>query len=362
MIDETNDAAERRAGVSGADARDVRIAELEGRIRALEQLLIPTSAAVIAGAPTDHPSPVDVVQGNGGSGTAEAVASRRGFLRLAGAAAAGAVGAGMLRPETAAAANGDALILGSEANAATANTQLINNTAGVYGLRIQMTGTGNYADAVRGIANNDANSWAVYANAPAGIGLYGVSTTGYALYTSGNARIGMASHGTPGAPTTGNYADGDLIKDSTGALWCCVASGSPGTWRKIAGPTGAGQFHVISASRIYDSRPGFATQSGPGPFVNGTARDIDLTTLVPAGATAATVSVSVFAIGGDGYFSLYPTGSPTGTINAYWGNVAGHQTVSTTVVGLNSARRFTIRLTSSGASVECAIDVIGYYR
>ncbi|MEU4169460.1 hypothetical protein AB0F46_21615 [Streptomyces sp. NPDC026665] len=33
-----------------------------------------------------------------------------------------------------------------------------------------------------------------------------------------------------GAPTTGTWAAGDLVPDSTGAWWLCTASGTPGTW------------------------------------------------------------------------------------------------------------------------------------
>jgi hypothetical protein len=36
-----------------------------------------------------------------------------------------------------------------------------------------------------------------------------------------------------GAPTTGAHQPGDLIVDSTGNLFLCTASGTPGTWRQV---------------------------------------------------------------------------------------------------------------------------------
>ncbi|MEU4171018.1 hypothetical protein AB0F46_29575 [Streptomyces sp. NPDC026665] len=36
--------------------------------------------------------------------------------------------------------------------------------------------------------------------------------------------------GTPGAPTTGDWAAGDLVIDSAGAWHLCTATGTPGSW------------------------------------------------------------------------------------------------------------------------------------
>ena len=48
---------------------------------------------------------------------------------------------------------------------------------------------------------------------------------------------------------------GEVVHDTNGDMWVCVAAGSPGTWRKIAGPSASGAFHVLElAVRAYDSR------------------------------------------------------------------------------------------------------------
>jgi hypothetical protein len=161
-------------------------------------------------------------------------------------------------------------------------------------------------------------------------------------------------------------------------MYVCVTggTGSAAVFRKIAGPGTAGQFHVANpVRRAYDTRisqvnSGNAAQGGQGVFVPGTTRTVDLslnfpgtsTPLVPPGATAAVLTAAVFEIQAEGFLTLYPTGGTFApVINVYWGNVAGSQTSSMTVVKLDASRRFDVRSTMLGTSVSVTFDVLGYY-
>lgn len=42
--------------------------------------------------------------------------------------------------------------------------------------------------------------------------------------------VSVHRRSSPGAPTTGAWVLGDLVLDSLGILWYCIASGTPGTW------------------------------------------------------------------------------------------------------------------------------------
>jgi hypothetical protein len=43
----------------------------------------------------------------------------------------------------------------------------------------------------------------------------------------------LVPEGTAGKPTTGSHTEGELYMDSKAALYVCVASGTPGRWRKV---------------------------------------------------------------------------------------------------------------------------------
>ena len=81
---------------------------------------------------------------------------------------------------------------------------------------------------------------------------YGVTVAGPRplVFTSG--------HGTVGPPvTTGQL--GELAYDLEGSLYLCVGAGTPGEWRRLAGPRSAGSLHLLDQPRrVYDSRPGNA--------------------------------------------------------------------------------------------------------
>jgi hypothetical protein len=60
------------------------------------------------------------------------------------------------------------------------------------------------------------------------------SSTGVASFGAKNGLTNIRLCGrraTTGAPTTGTWATGDAVQDSTGAWWLCTAGGGPGTWQ-----------------------------------------------------------------------------------------------------------------------------------
>jgi hypothetical protein len=332
---------------------DDRIAALEARLAALEES---------ASSPSERHD--------------ERRENRRNFLKLAGAAAAGVVGASAMRP--AAAADTDSLVIGA-ANTGALSTRLTSPTlSGIAFAVTNSAASSDFGDAVYGLSSGASNSYGVRGRSEAGYGVIGESNSGYSLYAGALGRIGSNPHISSGPPTSGNYRAGDIIRDLLGNYWCCVVGDGTGvgTWRKLAGPATAGQLHLLPAPvRAFDSRasevPGNAAQGGLGPFINGTQRTVSLalnapgtaTPLVPAGATAALVTVAVFQISGEGFMTLYRNGTSAGpTINAYWGNIAGNQVATLTAVALDAGRQFIIRSTiAGGPSVSAAIDVVGYY-
>ena len=156
--------------------------------------------------------------------------SRRGFLRLAGAAAAGAAVAAVGNASPAAALDGGTF---TGAETVFTNNGTDFTKAGVKGVYVNSGGIG-----VLGEANAGSSAAGVigqslsFLNPPAatGYGVYGASTTGYALYAASNGRLGFDPHlaGTA-APTIGGYKLGDIVMNANGDTFSCVVAGSGGS-------------------------------------------------------------------------------------------------------------------------------------
>jgi hypothetical protein len=94
----------------------------------------------------------------------------------------------------------------------------ISSTSGGFGAWGQHTGSGN----------------GVNGDSVTGAGVHGKSTSGYGgVFEGGKAQVRLVPKSTSGRPTTGSHARGELYLGSTGTLFICVASGTPGTWRKV---------------------------------------------------------------------------------------------------------------------------------
>jgi hypothetical protein len=82
--------------------------------------------------------------------------------------------------------------------------------------------------------SSEPNYGAVYGQHTAqGTGVWGISAGGYGgQFWGGKAQLKLKPGDSAGAPT-GVHAKGEIYMDSAGALFVCVASGDPGTWRKV---------------------------------------------------------------------------------------------------------------------------------
>ena len=176
------------------------------------------------------------------------------------------------RPNTAAAADGDPLLVGATnthtlptnvnysgaTTAASFNIQSGDQTAANDGILNGLFA--NAGTALLGVASGNGNQnigITGWSKKPLGTGVVGF-TGGAGAYGGeffgGLAEVRLRPGGEAPITLTNAHAVGELYEDATGELWLCIAAGSPGTWRQIAGPTTAGAFHAISPRRVYDSR------------------------------------------------------------------------------------------------------------
>lgn len=347
--------------------QDDRIIELESKVAELTALVERLTTPRVASAAVPAAADENV--------TVESRASRRHLLKLAGAATVGAAAAVATNALPAAATNGINIAdpalpvrndyTGNDPVAAflfQAGSQFTNGAAAFDCALAGWSGTGG---------NNLPNG--VYGfTLHAGFGVVGsgggANSTGV-LARGERANLRLSAEGTPAPLRPGTYVLGDVINDSTGNLWVCVAGGASPQWRKLAGPGTAGAFHALTPGRVYDSR---APQPAAGALSGGQNRTItvkdrrdangavDLADFVPAGATAVAANVTVQTQSGSGFLAINPggnTSSASSTIN--W-SAAGQLLANGVTLTLNANRELTI-VCGGGGSTEFIIDISGYY-
>jgi hypothetical protein len=158
-----------------------------------------------------------------------------------------------------------------------------------------------------------------------------------------------------------------LYVDAAGNWWASTKdidpTQGPGLWRKLAGPTTAGQLHLLPTPiRVYDSRPGQAPVAVGVkiPTVGNTPRSVDTTANgsgVPMGASAVLINLTITAPQAPGFATAWPAGPWPGTSSI---NFAADQDIATTtVVGCGLGASI---LVQSNTITDFLIDVIGYYQ
>ena len=297
--------------------------------------------------------------------------TRRGMLRLAGAAVVGGAAASLIGTQPAAATIGNLQFgVGSATNnagvvdtglqSASAVTFTATNTVGTVALSGIASGDGT---AVTGTVNSPSSvAWGVAGNASgsAGFGLVG---------QGGAAQLYLIPHSGTTAPSSGSHNAGEVVCNS-GGFFTCVAAGSPGTWRKLSGTASAGTFHAITPTRVYDSR---AAAPAPGLLATGANRTISVAdgrdgngavtaaNVVPAGATAVAANITVTGTtGGFGYLAINPGGNVVegaSTINWFG---AGQTLANGVGLTLNATRQLTV-ICNGGGSTHFIVDISGYY-
>lgn len=234
--------------------------------------------------------------------------------------------------------------------------------AALFAVGLGATGVLAFSTGARGLV-----AGAVYGRGGDNCGLVGISDTGAPL------RLGNADMAA--LPTTGTWTAGDFVQIN-GALWFCVTSGTPGSWRLLASPGAAGAFIPITPARIYDSRHNASVDSGVGPLASGGTRRISvanaytpntntvaINNVVPAGARAVSINLTVTGPTGAGYMFIAP-----GTAMTISGSSINWASANTTLangltVGLDTARRLKAFLQISGGVGSChfLVDVNGYF-
>ncbi|MCB1261833.1 MAG: hypothetical protein KDB33_15810 [Acidimicrobiales bacterium] len=220
-------------------------------------------------------------------------------------------------------------------------------------------------------------------DSPFGVGVRGVGSFRGVEASGGPTGAGILATGAVGAtlngtivtaffePATTTVTDargrvrGSFLYDQAGELWFCVASGTPGTWRKLAGPTTAGSLHLVTPVRVYDSRPGQQPVSVPkGVLASGQQREVDGTLggQVPPGATGVLVTLTVTNTSTAGFLQAFAPGSAVPATSVHNWDHQGTNAATTTVVACSAAGRITVRCGGVGAATDVIVDVIGYYR
>jgi hypothetical protein len=314
---------------------------------------------------------------------------RRSMMRgLLGAAVGAAAVGTAFRSDTAAASTGN-LVYGASNNAGLDTTTLTADVS--FGRTLSIANPANGGFAVAGEADfvygGFARAAAIYMTSAGsgaiissqddcfvgvsnrGTALRGTSTSGLGLLATGG-RADALFLGTGDSPNSriDPHTAGEILKDRDNNLWACVVAGSPGTWRKIAGPAAAGSLHVIEPTRVYDSR----WPTGGGRLQNGDARGVDISAgrnlltgvietadLVPARATAVQYTVTVTDTEGAGFVavtSINATAYRASTIN--W-STPGSNLANSTLGRLTSPE---LRLwCGGGGSTHIIIDILGYH-
>lgn len=299
-----------------------------------------------------------------GGAQTQAGSTRRNVIRGAAVAGVGA-GAGLLAAPIAKAATNDPVLAGRGVFAANM-TYLANGSApGNYTTaslttEATMFWADNRSSAINGNGirgDGKGNGTGVWGNSDyVGTGVLGSGAAGAVGVKAigGRANLQVVPGGAPPRSRADVHSADEVVADANGDLWACVGSGAPGSWRKLAGPSTAGQFHVLSTPvRAYDSR------AGDGPLAAGNQRNVVMTG-VPAGASAVTVSVTITQTTSSGYLSLFRGGAAwPGNSNLNW-FATGQTFAVTTISAVNVSRIVTVRAEGVG-STQLIIDVIGYY-
>jgi hypothetical protein len=209
----------------------------------------------------------------------------------------------------------------------------------------------------------------------AGAGVVGRSTNGPGVVADGGsvdvalAGSGLLSVGAAGVtnPPTGGVI-GTIARDADGNLWYAVAAGQ---WRKLAGAGTAGSFHPINPARVYDSRLA-AYAPNNGLMARNTDRTVSVkdgrdgtgavvaADVVPAGATAVAINVTVAGPTGPNFLSVVPGDAATYTASTInW--PGGFDAANGSIVKLDASRQLKVFCGDQSGSTHVIIDVTGYY-
>ena len=313
----------------------------------------------------------------------KAATSRREMFKKLAVAGAGAVaGASLVSTTPAVAADNNPLILGvgGDGNNVETTRTILTYTGATLKAGPDSTFLGVRDDTatqvqpetagIAAIVNEKARSALFGYSQGDGVGLHGISEQGFGMiafcrdgvgghFQGGRANVNLPPFGLPPPLRTDEHLAGELVHDQDGDVWICVAGGTPGVWRKLAGPATAGQLHLLTAPlRLYDSRAG-----SDGPLGAGAQRTVALASpAAPLQSTAAMISLTLTQTVDRGFVAVFANGATyEGNSNLNW--FADNQTFAvTTVTAVDGEQKISVLAGGpDGASAHFIIDVIGYY-
>src|SRR5213080_4473803 len=341
--------------------------------------------------------------------------SRRDFVKLAGAAVAGAAGGVLLGGVPAAAADGANVILGNTSGVVlndAANTTSLTATGatGTPTPLVKIIGSGailpsappNGPDlegalqvfskpGTPGATPTPAEAIDGYAPGGIGVGVLGASDTGYGVLGESGSGFDLSAFGTgrvfqfsitdnlgnpmagppgftPAQPGAG-FPGGEFVRDANSVLWASRASGAGvAGWRRlntIRVDAADGSNNFFQPARIIDTRNGTGgatgaraanstTTWGPFPGTNG----------IPSDAIGIVGNVTVTGFTGQGFLAVFPAGaafnpntSPSTmnySTNWAWANAF---TVGFGVSGANAGK---ISIYTGFIATHVIVDVVAY--
>lgn len=214
-------------------------------------------------------------------------------------------------------------------------------------------GTGVHGEGSTGVLGV-GGSVGVYGYAGSGRAVYGYSATGEALYGYSNGTYGAWLHGgnaqlfldstghAAGAPTTGTHGKGEVRLDANGALWVCVADGTPGTWVRPG-------FNPL-AKRLVSA----ATSTGT--FAAGQKKDV-VVTGIPTGVGAVALNLTATSTA-SGSMTVYRYGAARPGVAQLAVNPQ-YRWTGFAVVALGAGNRFSIY--NSAGTTKVSIDLAGFF-
>ena len=251
--------------------------------------------------------------------------------------------------------------------AAVAGHGLKNAITGVYGRTNNPAGNGTVGDAVAG---SGATAYGLWGRADMGAAVVGQSVSGVDLYAAGTGRVLIRPFATSGPPTTGSFALGELVTDARSDFYVCYDNSvAGGRWRKLGGATTAGALHVLTPTRVFDSR--LAGMGGPitsgGHRTITISNGISLTTgaivtldVVPPGATAIVANLTVADAASGGFLAVTVGGATEFTASAINWTPSTPFLANGGLFRLNATRQLEV-FAGGGGSTNFIIDVAGYY-
>jgi hypothetical protein len=304
-----------------------RTQELEEQVRRLSQS-VDEMRAEIAG-----------IHGGKDNQPKGSSSSRRGFLRLGIAAAAGALGWAAVKAVPAAAATGGPMLLGSTnvaENATTLQADAAITGGEVLGVESQnfsqanlttalSTFTETFAAPLRALGDSagtvegfDAwadgpSAYAIWGLTDHGTGITGEAIHGIGVYSRGTGRIRQDPQNLPGPPS---YAPNlmEQIRDANGVLWIHNASATLTDWRRVntlRTDKSDGSGAPFKPVRIADTRSGIGGFTGP--IANAQVKSFNVITLsggtIPADAIAVTGNLTATGWNLNGFLTIFPGGT-----------------------------------------------------